>query len=43
MSLLNDSDLHRCHETDGSLILRLTDPELFKFPIVYMWEPGFWR
>jgi len=28
---------------DGSLILRLTDPDLFKFPIVYMWEPGFWQ
>jgi hypothetical protein len=28
---------------DGSLILRLTDDELFKFPIAYMWEPGFWQ
>ncbi|HSC26174.1 MAG TPA: DUF4159 domain-containing protein [Vicinamibacterales bacterium] len=23
-------------------ILRLSDPELFNHPIVYMWEPGFW-
>jgi hypothetical protein len=28
--------------TEGSLILSLTDPDLFKFPIVMMWEPGFW-
>ena len=28
--------------TDGSLILGLDDPELFKHPIALMWEPGFW-
>ena len=28
--------------TDGSLIMSLDDPELFKYPIVFMWEPGFW-
>jgi hypothetical protein len=28
--------------TDGSLILTLDDPELFRYPIAYMWEPGFW-
>jgi len=28
--------------TDDSLILTLDDPELFKYPIAYMWEPGFW-
>jgi hypothetical protein len=28
---------------DGSLILRLDDPELFKYPIAFMWEPGFWN
>jgi hypothetical protein len=28
--------------TDGSLILRLDDPQIFKYPLVYMWEPGFW-
>jgi hypothetical protein len=28
--------------TEGSLILTLDDPELFKYPIVMMWEPGFW-
>ena len=27
---------------EGSLILTLDDPELFHYPIVYMWEPGFW-
>ena len=28
--------------TDGSRILTLDDPELYKYPISYMWEPGFW-
>ena len=31
-------DIH----TDGSLVLTLDDPELFKYPIAFMWEPGFW-
>ena len=29
--------------TDGSLILTLDDPRLFKYPIAYMWEPVFWN
>jgi len=29
--------------TDGSLILTLDDPELFKYPLAFMWEPGFWN
>ena len=28
--------------TDGSLILTLDDPNLFKYPIALMQEPGFW-
>jgi hypothetical protein len=28
--------------TDSTLILALDDPELFNYPIAYMWEPGFW-
>jgi hypothetical protein len=28
--------------TDGSLVLTLDDPNLFKHPIAMMWEPGFW-
>jgi hypothetical protein len=28
--------------SEGSLILGLSDPRLFHYPIVYMWEPGFW-
>ena len=28
--------------TDGSLVLALDDPELFKYPAAFMWEPGFW-
>ncbi len=29
--------------TDGSRILTLDDPELFNYPIAFMWEPGFWN
>jgi hypothetical protein len=29
--------------TDGSNILDLEDPEIFRNPILYIWEPGFWR
>jgi hypothetical protein len=28
---------------DASRILMLDDPELFKYPIAFMWEPGFWK
>ena len=28
--------------TDGSRILTLDDPELFRYPVAFMWEPGFW-
>jgi hypothetical protein len=28
--------------TEGSRILTLDDPDLFKYPIAFMWEPGFW-
>ena len=28
--------------TNGSLVLTLNDPKLFKYPVVTMWEPGFW-
>ena len=28
---------------DGNEILTLDDPELFKYPIALMWEPGFWN
>jgi hypothetical protein len=28
---------------DGNEILTLDDPNLFKFPIALMWEPGFWN
>ena len=31
-------DIH----TDASRILMLDDPELFRYPIAFMWEPGFW-
>src|SRR5207244_5025247 len=29
--------------TDGSRILTLDDPDLFRYPIAFMWEPGFWN
>jgi hypothetical protein len=28
--------------TDGSRILSLDDPDLFKYQVAFMWEPGFW-
>ncbi|HEX2452242.1 MAG TPA: DUF4159 domain-containing protein [Vicinamibacterales bacterium] len=28
---------------DASLVLTLDDPELFNYPIAFMWEPGFWN
>jgi hypothetical protein len=28
---------------DGSRVLALDDPELYKYPIAFMWEPGFWN
>ena len=28
---------------DGNQILTLDDPNLFKYPIAFMWEPGFWN
>ena len=28
---------------DGSRVLALDDPELMRFPIAFMWEPGFWE
>ncbi len=27
---------------DGNEILTLDDPDLFKYPIAFMWQPGFW-
>jgi hypothetical protein len=38
LSELTTLDIH----TDGSRVLSLDDPELFKYPIAFMWEPGFW-
>jgi Domain of unknown function (DUF4159) len=29
--------------TDGSRILSLDDPEIFRYPVAFMWEPGFWN
>jgi hypothetical protein len=29
-------------DATGSLTLALDDPQLFRYPIAYMWEPGFW-
>jgi hypothetical protein len=32
-------DIH----TGASRILTLDDPDLFRYPIAFMWEPGFWN
>jgi uncharacterized protein DUF4159 len=29
--------------TEGTLLMTLDDPELFNYPIAFMWEPGFWN
>ena len=29
--------------SDDNLVLTLDDPELFNYPIAFMWEPGFWN
>jgi uncharacterized protein DUF4159 len=42
LSLLLKDITYLDARTDGSRILTLDDPELFKYPIAYMWEPGFW-
>ena len=39
MNKLTAVDIH----TDGGRILTLDDPELLKYPIAFMWEPGFWQ
>ena len=39
--ILNELTLLRTR-TDGSNILRMDDPELMKFPIAYLSEPGYW-
>jgi hypothetical protein len=41
ITILNDLTLIDANP-NGSLILTLDDPQLFKYPIAYMWEPGFW-
>jgi hypothetical protein len=39
--IVNEVTLINMH-TEGALILPLDDPDLFKYPVAYMWEPGFW-
>ena len=41
MRLLDDISAARAY-VDGSRIVRLDDPELFRYPIAYLCEPGFW-
>jgi len=41
MALLDELTLIDANR-DGSLTLSLDDPQLFRYPIVYMWEPGYW-
>jgi Domain of unknown function (DUF4159) len=42
-SLILDELTHVDIHTDGSRILTLDDPDLFKYPMAFMWEPGFWN
>jgi len=39
--ILKDLSYIRAHP-DGSNIMRMDDPELLKFPIAYLSEPGYW-
>jgi hypothetical protein len=39
--ILRDISLLRAHE-HGSNIFRMDDPELLKFPVAYLSEPGYW-
>jgi len=41
LRIMNEVTLLR-GRTDGFNVLALDDPELFKYPIAMMWEPGFW-
>ena len=43
LSLILDELTHIDIHTDGSRILTLDDPDLFKYPMAFMWEPGFWN
>src|SRR5262245_43221803 len=42
MALLKELTLVDAN-TSGSLILTLNDRELFRYPVAFMWEPGFWE
>jgi uncharacterized protein DUF4159 len=42
MAILDDLTLVDA-KTDGSLVLSLDSPDLFKYPVAMMWEPGYWR
>jgi hypothetical protein len=41
MGVLRDVTLVNAN-AEGSLILTLDDPNLFRFPIAVLWEPGYW-
>ena len=41
MKILNELSLLNPH-TDDTNILALDDPQLFKYPVAYLCEPGFW-
>ncbi len=42
MKILSELSTVRARTTE-SVILTLNDPELFKYPVAYMSEPGYWR
>ncbi len=42
MRIMKEVSLLDAHQDDMNVVT-LDDPELFKYPIAFMWEPGFWN
>ena len=42
IAALIDYISHARVRLDGTNVLELDDPEIFKNPVLYIWEPGFW-
>ena len=42
MKIMNEVTLPQRRTSTDSIVVALDDPELFKYPVAYMTEPGFW-
>src|SRR5687768_12784875 len=42
VAALIDYISHARVRLDGTNVLELDDPEIFRNPVLYIWEPGFW-